>query len=99
MTLAEAIASAQKSLDQGDKMGGGPNWTGGGFKSEAIRTLLAQYADTDCQHTETQTDTVQTEQTVCLHCGRLVRMVSLDNVSLGARARSESPVGGKVGAS
>lgn len=46
MTIEEAIESLKKSLAKGDAMMGpnsSGNWSGGSFKAQAVRTLIAEY--------------------------------------------------------
>lgn len=42
MTKEEAVASLRKSLQEGDALIKSQTWSGGGFKSEAVRVLLAE---------------------------------------------------------
>lgn len=44
LTLQQAIESLQKSLDDGDKVMASKSWSGGNFKSEAVRIVLAHLA-------------------------------------------------------
>lgn len=44
MTLAEAIESLKKSLAKGDEMMKSETWSGGNFKSQAVRTVLDHLA-------------------------------------------------------
>ena len=41
MKLEDAIASVNQSLERGDKLCQTTGWSGGNFKSDAIRTVLA----------------------------------------------------------
>lgn len=42
MTKEEAIISLRKSLQNGDALMKSQTWSGGDFKSEAVRVLLAE---------------------------------------------------------
>lgn len=40
MTLEEAVESLKKSLKRGDELMKGNTWSGGSFKSQAVRVVL-----------------------------------------------------------
>lgn len=42
MTKEEAIASLRKSMQEGDALMRSQTWSGGSFKAEAVRILLAE---------------------------------------------------------
>lgn len=45
MRISEAVESLKKSLAHGDELMKSETWSGGDFKSQAIRTILIAYAD------------------------------------------------------
>ena len=52
MTIREAIDSLLASLEQGDKLMSSKTWSGGNFKSEAIRLLIERHGNAGPGHVE-----------------------------------------------
>lgn len=54
MELNEAIESLKKSLERGDSISKSKNWSGGNFKSEAVRVVLAALSTPPTAQTEAE---------------------------------------------